>query len=434
MTHSTASKRPAMTSANGGVTGVIAETISRVLSRVNALSEPGPGFTRPSYSDLESQAHALIEEEALTLGLEVSRDAAGNLFARMAGQDRTATALFTGSHLDTVSNGGAYDGQAGVAGSLALIAALRLAGITPPMDIVLTVTRAEESVWFPVSYIGSRAFLGTLTAPEMDARRADTGQSLADHMRAQGYDPAAVAATAAPRPAQFLEFHIEQGPVLHAAGEAYALVTAVRGSLRYRRARIFGQWAHSGGAPRPGRADTVVAFAELVVAMDRVWAEMLDAGDDLTITFGRVDAATPAHAMAKVAGELEFSLDMRSGDVAVLERADRRLSGEIGRIEASRPGIRFALGDQSRNQPAQMSDAMLACLTRGSARLSDQPRRMLSGGGHDAAAFAMAGWDSAMVFLRNWNGSHCPEEGMEEADLIRAVTAVYTAVVEDWRQ
>ncbi|MBK0328119.1 hydantoinase/carbamoylase family amidase [Rhodobacteraceae bacterium F11138] len=411
---------------------VIARTIRRVLDRVNALSAPGPGWTRPSYSDLESRAHKVIEEEAEALKLETSRDAAGNFFARLPGQDRTAPALFVGSHLDTVSHGGAYDGQAGVAAALALIAACRASKMPPPMDIVLTVTRAEESVWFPVSYIGSRAHLGALTAAEMKAPRADTGQSLAHHMRAQGFDPDAVLAARAPDPARFLEFHIEQGPVLQEAGEAYGLVTAIRGGLRYRAARITGQWAHSGGTPRDQRADTVVALADLVLAMDGVWADMLGQGADLTVTFGRVDGATPAHAMAKVAGELGFCLDLRSRDVEMLERADDHLRREMRRIETTRPGIVFDLGAQSRSQPAVMSGDMLDRIARGARQIGDSPRRMLSGGGHDAAAFAVAGWDSAMIFIRNWNGSHCPEEGMDASDLERAVGAVYAAVMAGW--
>lgn len=408
---------------------VMDETIARVLSRVNALSAGGPGWTRPSYGDLESQAHAIVEDEARALGLDVSRDAAGNLFARMKGRDPAAPALYTGSHLDTVSQGGAYDGQAGVAGALALVAALRADDVTPPMDIVVTVTRAEESVWFPVSYIGSRAALGRLAAADLDARRADTGRSLADHMRDQGYDPQAVMALTPPAPARFLEFHIEQGPVLDTAGEAYAIVTAIRGGLRYRAARVHGAWAHSGAAPRAGRADAVVAMSDLVMAMDRIWAEMLDAGTDLTVTFGKVDAASPAHAMAKVAGEAGFCLDLRSENVEALAAADKRLRAEIERIERERPGIRFELGEQSRSQPAGLSQDMADWVARGAARLGDRPRRMLSGGGHDAAAFAAAGWDSVMVFIRNWDGSHCPEEGMDPADLARAVQAVHCAVL-----
>ncbi|RYH06084.1 hydantoinase/carbamoylase family amidase [Tropicimonas sp. IMCC6043] len=407
---------------------IIRETIARVISRVNTLSEDGPGWTRPSYSDLESEAHAIIEAEARELGLEISRDAAGNLFARMAGYDRTAPALYMGSHLDTVGQGGAYDGQAGVAGALAILAAIRAEGIAPATDIVLTVTRAEESVWFPVSYIGSRSALGLLTAEEFQAKRADTGLTLAEHMAQQGYQSEEVLAQTPPSPARFLEFHIEQGPVLYEAAEPYGIVTAIRGGLRYRAAQVHGTWAHSGAAPREGRADAVVALAELIVALNKVWDRILFTGADLTVTFGKVDAASPQHAMAKVAGEAGFCLDMRSDDEAVLEQADRELKTEIARIEAAHQGIRFELGGQSRSKPAKLSPAMTDFADRGAALRGDKPRRMLSGGGHDAAAFATAGWQSVMVFIRNWNGSHCPDEAMDEADLAAAAEAVFLSI------
>lgn len=402
---------------------VIRTTIDRVLTRINAIGRDGEGWTRPSYSDLETEAHAVVEEEAMALGLAVTRDAAGNLFARLPGRDRAAPAIHVGSHLDTVAQGGAYDGPAGVAGALALVAALVKDGQVPPVDIVVTVTRAEESVWFPASYLGSRGALGRLTRADLEVRRADTGRTLAAHMRDQGLDPEAALQAPPPAPARFVEMHIEQGPVLHEAGEALAVVTAVRGGLRYRSAQVHGVWAHSGGAPRGLRADAVVALADLIHAMDAVWAALLEEGCDLAVTFGRVDAAGPLHAMAKVAGQAGFCLDLRSDDAAVLEEADRRLRAVITGIETARPGIRFDLGPQSRSTPVALSPAWADRLT------ADTPlRRMLSGGGHDAAAFAAAGWDSTMIFLRNWNGSHCPEEGMDPADLAEAVRVLHGAI------
>ena len=247
-------------------------------------------------------------------------------------------------------------------------------------------------------------------------------------MADQGYDAEAVKRIVPPKPARFLEFHIEQGPILHEAGEAYGIVGAVRGGLRYRGAQVRGVWAHSGAAPRAGRADAVVALAELIVAMNAVWDRMLADGADLTVTFGRVDAASPTHAMAKVAGHAGFVLDMRSGDPATLDAADAALKAEIGRIEAAHPGVHFDLGAQSRSKPARLSQSMVDFVAQGAALRGDCPRNMLSGGGHDAAAFATAGWDSVMVFIRNWNGSHCPEEAMDEADLAAAAEAVFLAI------
>ncbi len=411
------------------MTPVIQDTIDRLLEGINAISLPGPGVTRPSYGDLESEAHALVAREALRLGMTVTRDAALNLFARLPGRDRSAPPLYIGSHLDTVAMGGRYDGQAGVVGGMALVAAFVAAGTPPPMDIVVTVTRAEESVWFPVSYIGSRSALGRLLPEDLEAVRSDTGRTLADHMREQGGDPDAVLAGPGLAPARFVELHIEQGPILDRAGEPFALVSGIRGGLRYRNARIVGEWAHSGGAPREGRADTVFALADVVTALDRHWAALLAEGADIAVTFGRVDAASPEHAFAKVPGRLDFCVDFRSNDVPTLGRVDAIFKDEIAKVEAAR-GVRFELGAVSRSTPSVLSAALADEIAAGAARIGAKPRRMASGGGHDASAFAQAGWESVMVFIRNWNGSHNPDEAMDAADLAAAVGALYAT----WRE
>ncbi len=405
---------------------IVADTVLAVLEEINAISAPGPGWTRPSYSPLESQAHRVIEHRSAKLGLEVWRDAGLNLFARLPGRDRKAPGLHVGSHLDTVAMGGAHDGTAGVAAAMALAAAFVKAKETPPVDLIVTVTRAEESVWFPVSYIGSRAALCRLRPEDFEALRSDTGRTLADHMRDEGGNPEAVLRGPGLSPSDFVEFHIEQGPVLHEAGEPFALVHCIRGGLRYRDAHLFGTWEHSGGAPRESRHDAVFGLADLITAMDRHWGTALAGGADLAVTFGRVDAASAEHAFAKVPGEVGFCVDLRSADPSVLDRMDALLRDEAEKI-AARRGLRVELGTQSRSQPAQLSSELAARIAEGAARIGHTPRRMLSGGGHDAAAFAQAGWRSVMVFVRNWNGSHNPNEGMDPKDLIAAAHSVKAA-------
>ena len=223
-------------------------TLTRVLEEVNQVSLTGPGFTRPSYSEEESRAHECVANICEALGLQVHRDHAGNLFARLPGCKRSLPAVHIGSHLDTVSQGGAYDGTVGVAAAVALAAWFSKRGHQPQADIIVTVTRAEESVWFPVSYAGSRMALGRLYPEELKARRQDTGRTLAEHMQEQGFNPDAIWEMKPPRKACFIEVHIEQGPVLSTAGHPFALVTGIRGSLRYRAAQIHGAWAHSGAA------------------------------------------------------------------------------------------------------------------------------------------------------------------------------------------
>ena len=398
--------------------------LTRVLEEVNQISLPGPGFTRPSYSNEETRAHDCIAEICEELGLKIHRDPAGNLFARLPGRNRSLPAVHIGSHLDTVSQGGAYDGTVGVAAAVALAAWFAKRGRQPQADMIVTVIRAEESVWFPVSYAGSRMALGRLNPEELKAQRGDTGRTLAEHMRDQNFDPDAIWGLKPPSKECFIEVHIEQGPVLNAAGDPFALVTGIRGSLRYRTAQIHGVWAHSGAAPRNTRADSVFAFADLVTALDHDWSATLAHGDDLAVTFGIVNAASPIHAMAKVPGELSFCLDLRSGEKDILERTNAKLVKRIAEIEAQRPGIRFALGPQSRSTPVQLSAVLLEGLKQAALDLHQLPPEMLSGGGHDAAAFAAAGWEASMLFVRNDHGSHNPDETMDLQDLAEAVAVL----------
>ena len=153
---------------------------------------------------------------------------------------------------------------------------------------------------------------------------------------------------------------------------------------------------------------------------------MLDEGKDIAVTVGRIDAATSEHAFAKVPGRLEFCIDLRSVDDTALDRMDALLKQEIAKVEAKR-GVRFKLGTQSRSTPTVLSNNLGDKVEEAARALGIEPRRMLSGGGHDAAAFALAGWESLMVFIRNWNGSHNPDEAMDPEDLITAVRVIHKA-------
>jgi N-carbamoyl-L-amino-acid hydrolase len=162
--------------------------------RQDGLDEPG--VSRDPYGAGEQRAHATVATAAAALGLEISRDDAANLYMTLPGRNRTAPVLVIGSHLDSVPHGGNFDGAAGVLAGLAAVTALQAMGVTPDCDIVVMGIRAEESVWFQVSYIGSRSSLGTLPDGALDVRRIDTGRTLADHIADCGGNPGALRAGA----------------------------------------------------------------------------------------------------------------------------------------------------------------------------------------------------------------------------------------------
>src|ERR1700761_4123413 len=145
-------------------TGVEAQraTMTALFDQLRQDGLDEPGVSRDPYGAGEQRAHATVAQTAAALGLEITRDDAANLYMTLPGRDRSAPVVVVGSHLDSVPHGGNFDGAAGVLAGLAAVAALQARGLTPECDIVVMAIRAEESVWFQVSYIGSRGSLGTL--------------------------------------------------------------------------------------------------------------------------------------------------------------------------------------------------------------------------------------------------------------------------------
>jgi N-carbamoyl-L-amino-acid hydrolase len=382
-----------------------------------------PGVTRTAYGAGEQAAHDLVAAAARGLGLSIAIDGAGTLLMTMEGADPGAAPWVVGSHLDSVPHGGNYDGAAGVFAGLMALAALRDQGIVPARPVIVAAFRAEESTWFPVSYLGSRAALGLLPPDVLGTRRSDSGRSLRDHLADLGLDPDAVAAGRSilhpTRIHGFVELHIEQGPVLEAEGIPVGLVTAIAGSVRYRDAVCRGDWAHSGAVPRAHRKDAVVAVADLVTTMDRAFADWQAAGDATTVTFGQVETDRTQHAFSKIAGGVAFCVDVRSPSVERLEDVHRLLLETVSAVEA-RHGVAFDLGPRTGSTPARLDPGLRATLLALAQDLGIAAREMASGAGHDTATFANAGVPSALVFIRNQNGSHNPDEAMEIGDFCTA--------------
>lgn len=403
-----------------------------LLDRLRAASLDPPGVTRASYGAGERAAHAIVAEAARGLGLEVATDAIGTLHMRLPGRDRGLPAVAIGSHLDSVPHGGNFDGAAGVTLGLAVAAALRAAGRAPRRDLLVLGIRAEEMCWFPAHYLGSRALFGLLPRQAPDTlHRADTGRTLAEHMAEEGLDPTPIReGRALLDPAGlacFIEPHIEQGPVLVEEALPVAVVSGIRGSLRYPRAATHGAHAHAGAVPRAHRRDAAMATAVLLAALDARWATLEAEGADLVCTAGILATDPAHHAPTKVPGTLRFSLDIRSEDAALLADPDRWLAHEALRIGAAR-GVDFDFGPPTHAAPAPMDPTLRALLMRAAEAARVPVREMASGAGHDCATFAGIGVPSAMLFLRNANGSHNPDEALDMADLGAALAVLAPTV------
>ena len=391
----------------------------RLFDALREASFDGVGVMRDAYGPGEQRAHDLVRAEAEKLGLEIAVDPAGNMLMTLPGTDRGAKRIVLGSHLDSVPQGGNYDGAAGVLAGLATVAGMRRAGFVPGRDITVLAIRAEEAgAWFPTSYPGSHAALGRLPPAVLEVKRNDTGRSLSQHMREMGFDPDAVMEGKCLLPpdsiAAYLELHIEQGPVLDMEKIPVAIVSGIPGSRRLRAARVIGEYNHSGATPRRYRADAAIALAELAHRLDEHWGELEAQGHQLVCTFC-VLATTAEAGFTKIPGEAQFQLDVRSVQPASVDE----MFAELGRLVAvieRRRGVRFDLGVETGSLPSPMDAAVQDGLVRAARAGGIAWRTMASGGGHDAAAFAQAGVPAAMLFVRNQHGSHNPHEAMRMED------------------
>ncbi|UFN47972.1 hydantoinase/carbamoylase family amidase [Roseomonas sp. OT10] len=405
-----------------------------LFDRLRAATLDEPGVTRASFGAGERAAHALVAGAGREAGLEVAADPLGTLRLTWPGRDRTLPAVTVGSHLDSVPHGGNFDGAAGVVMGLAAAAHLARNGWHGARDLTVLGLRAEEMCWFPAHYLGSRAAFGLLPRDAPDAlRRADSGRTLAEHMLEEGLDPGLIRAgeaTLAPsRIHCFLEPHIEQGPALVAEGLPVAVVTGIRGSLRYPRATVLGEHAHAGAVPRAHRRDAALAAVALIAALDARWAQLEAEGADLVCTAGILATDPAHHAPTKIPGLLRFSLDIRSEDAPLLAALDRWLHEEAARLEAAR-GVRFEFGPATHAAPAAMDPGLRATLRRAAGAAGVPFREMASGAGHDCATFAGLGIPSAMLFLRNDHGSHNPAEAMAIEDFAAGLAVLVGALQE----
>jgi N-carbamoyl-L-amino-acid hydrolase len=383
----------------------------------------GRGIVRDSYGPGEQAAHDIMHAAAEKIGLEVSIDAIGNLLMTLVGQDRMAPQIMIGSHLDSVPQGGNYDGAAGVVAGLCAVSALKQSGERLPCDITVMGIRAEESAWFDIAYLGSGGAFGLLDPACLRITRSDNGKSLEATLIERGFDPQPIRERRPlldpKRIRAYLELHIEQGPTLVAEGFPAAAVTGIRGCKRFRNARCIGRYGHSGAVNRAHRHDAVAATVALLHHLEEVWLARERAGDDLVITSGELYTDPAMHGPSKIAGETRFVIDVRSVSDATMNTVAaeaRRAAARIG--EAYR--VDFDLGATSDSPPAVMDERLRTAL-RG--RL-DRPYEMASGAGHDAAVFAKMGIPTGMIFVRNDHGSHNPDEAMTLDDFSVATRAL----------
>jgi allantoate deiminase len=386
----------------------------KVIARCEELAcwteQPGH-ITRTFLAPPTREVHTSLRQWMEELGMTVRLDAAGNLRGFRAGLDADGPVLYLGSHIDTVPHAGAFDGVLGVVLAIALVDALGSRPLRFAIEVVAF--SEEEGVRFGVPFIGSRALAGTL-GPEMLARRDPQGTTVAEAIREFGLDPARLPEAAmAERALGYLEFHIEQGPVLESLHLPLGIVESIAGQSRF--LLVFGGRAnHAGTTPAPLRRDALAGAAEWIGSVEREACLT----PDLRATVGSVEVQPGASNV--IAAQVRATLDVRHTSDDIRLHAVSSLLDAATQI-ASRRGLEVSW-EQRLDQPATpMHPSMIAALERAVSRSGFPVHRLASGAGHDAMVMA-AKCPSAMLFLRSPGGvSHHPDETVLPGDVAAAL-------------
>jgi allantoate deiminase len=400
----------------------------RAVERCDALgaapySEAGDHLFRPYLTPSHKASLERVGAWMREAGMAVRLDPLGNLIGRYEGRAPGAPALLIGSHIDTVSHGGRYDGALGVMLGIECVDALNRSGWRAPFAVEVIAFGDEEGSRFPVSMLCSRGICAPAAAESLE--RADAGGvTLGQALTAFGLDPGQIA-RAARAPGEvlaYVEAHIEQGPTLEAEGLALGVVTGIAAQLRIK-ARFTGLAGHAGTSPMGLRKDAVAAAAAAVLAVE----EICRAGpEDLRGTVGRFLPSTAAYNV--IAGEVEFGLDVRAATEPVRDRAAAQIRARLEAIAAER-GVTLDY-QVMQDLPATPCDPrLMRLMAEAIGDVGGPPFALVSGAGHDAMAVA-ALCPVAMLFIRCEGGiSHNAAEAVAGADVALAAQALVAFVV-----
>ena len=369
-----------------------------------------------------SKSHRASVEAVLAMMREagcdtVHVDALGSVIGRYEGNRPDLPALLIGSHIDTVVDGGAYDGALGVIAGIGVVEALRDRGERLDFAVEVLAFGDEENVRFTSNLTSSRALAGTLDAAGLEAVD-ESGVTIRQALIEFGCNPSGWAALKRD-PASvlgYVEMHIEQGPVLEAEGLAVGVVSAINGASRWT-LTVTGEAGHAGTVPMKLRHDALTAAAEMVLAIEKLGARHADT----VATVGRLHVEPGA--VNVIAGKVRFTLDARSPDDNLRARLVEEIAATCNGV-ASKRGVDLTIDRFFESAATPMAQSFITGLSDAIAGRQIAPRVLPSGAGHDAMAMA-ALCPVGMLFVRCKGGvSHSPLEAMTEADADLAIAVL----------
>jgi N-carbamoyl-L-amino-acid hydrolase len=399
----------------------IVEPIVSALQSLARFGATATGIDRRLFSVADYAARGQWVAWARADGRTVTQDRVGNVFACRPGRSDTAPIL-TGSHLDTVPTGGAYDGAYGAVAGLWALRKLDAGGVETEFPLEAVAWAGEEGSRFPLGCLGSSAFSGLNDLGSIEALRDDDGVTFA-----AARDGASGLLRGVPlrgdtrAPSAYVELHIEQGPVLEHRGIRLGNVTAIAGQRRFD-VVITGESGHAGTVPMALRRDALAAAAEIVLALEAEAA----AHEGVVLTVGRL--LVEPNQTNVIPGRVTFRIDARSIDEALLSRIGERVVEHAHHVAAKRK-VDAKVEQIERRAAVAMDPHMREALSEAFAGLGEPAHDIPSGAGHDAMCVAAIA-PAAMIFVPSVAGrSHVGDEYTSPADLDLGVGALAGALV-----
>jgi N-carbamoyl-L-amino-acid hydrolase len=384
--------------------------------------DPRGGVTRPSFSKADLEARAWLKDKIESAGLASRVDGAGNIFGRLEGAGG-GKAVSAGSHLDTVLNGGMFDGAAGVCAALECLHRIREEGCRLPKPLEMAAFTDEEGNLVG-DFLGSRAFVGDLDRDLIEKGVTSFGVPLREVLKNTPFTVESIlnAHREASEIEAFLELHVEQGPVLDDEGVPVGIVEAIQGK-HYRWCSFVGEAGHSGTTALELRRDAFLGLADFALKATQHVA-IHHYGSFVTI--GKVNVKPGAFSV--VAGEADFSFEFRSRSPETMAALERELFSLAEDVAATR-GLRFGSRLMDKTAPLAVPVRLTGLLQGITAKLGYAWLGVTSGAGHDAQILA-AKCDPGMIFIPSPDGlSHCPEESVRWDDLEKGANVLLQALL-----
>ncbi|GGI17907.1 Zn-dependent hydrolase [Gottfriedia solisilvae] len=395
----------------------------RIEDHIITLSQftatPGKGTTRLTYSREDLQAREYIKGKMIEYGLQVKEDGLGNIFGKLEGTVKDAPSVLIGSHFDSVPNGGAYDGQAGVVAGLEVAALFAKNNIKPKYPLEVIAMIEEEGSRFGGGLMGSRGIVGLLSEEEFKNLTDKDGISTVEAMAEIGLDSSLPKKRNPKTIKAFLEMHIEQGPILEEKGIPIGMVEAIVGLVQLE-VTVEGQAGHAGTTPMDRRSDALVAAAKMVAEFPEL---TIGEGEGTVITTGRLNVFP--NGANVIPDKVVYTVDIRS-------RKEEHVLSLVGKVKDlvdsyNDNGIKTSVEQQLFVQPKAMNTEIISLFKESCSQLDLPYCSINSGAGHDAMVFSDY-TDVGMLFIPSKAGlSHCPEEWSDSKDIANAVHILYEA-------